>query len=358
MQRILEEKEANDIGVLRINPVLLLETGGVLTVTGSLQGIDDKTTLNGIRILSHPSSSGAWVVSLPTDGGTGSLRMGTNLVRLADKKGRIIDSSYVWRTTDPREYRLALEERRLVDAFVHSRSGDIAEDARVVTMDLFLDKSFLRRRLPQDPIGVRVNKHGERLSIRLLTSPSPPVYGILADVIRQQWASLGVEVHVDIPSSSAIFEERLLRRDYDVLLFGQSLLDNLDSYPYWHSSGIQKHAEQLQDLRLDAYNLSQYTSFSADSLLEVIRSHASDSERQDSLHRIRDVLKRDVPAVFLYTPLYTFAYTKTFQGIELGLLSLHSDRFLALPHWHVKQRREFASGRGWFSFFPWLFSLQ
>ena len=160
-----------------------------------------------------------------------------------------------------------------------------------------------------------------------------------------------------MPETRSAFEERLLKRDYDVVLFGQSLLDNLDSYPYWHSSGVQKITRNRNDLRLDAYNLSQYASFEADALLETIRSTSSEKERNDALSHLKDVLKKDVPAVFLYSPVYTFAHREDILGVELGHLSLHSDRFLTLYRWYVKQGRVFEAGKGWLSFFHWLSSL-
>jgi peptide/nickel transport system substrate-binding protein len=111
------------------------------------------------------------------------------------------------------------------------------------------------------------------------------------------------------------------------------------------------------ELTLDSYNLSQYASFEADSLLETIRGKTDDRERAASLSKLRDVLKRDIPAVFLYSPLYTFAHREDILGIELKSLSLHSDRFLTLYHWYVKQERVFKPGKSWWSFIGWLTSM-
>lgn len=162
---------------------------------------------------------------------------------------------------------------------------------------------------------------------------------------------------IEIPATMEAFEEKLISRDYDLLLFGQSLLDNLDSYPYWHSSGAQRLTGNKYDLRIDAYNLSQYSSLEADSLLEVSRTTRDERERQRSLEELREVLKRDVPAVFLYSPLYTYAYHEDVRGIALGALSLHSDRFLTLSTWYLKEQRQFRSGVSWLSFIPWVFRL-
>lgn len=354
LQRLLEQREANSVGPINIDPIVLLDTGALLNVTGSLQRASYAEKLNGVR-LRPLASTGTWTVSLPTSG-TGALRMGENLLKLTDEKGRILDSFYVWRTENVEEYRLASEEQRLVDLFLQSKGTELPVNKRIAVKDLVQDRGFLRRRVPADPVGVRINDAGKKLTLTLLTSPSPEKYKAIAQNMQKQWELLGVQVKVDVPTTRKDFEDRLLKRDYDVVLFGQSLLDNLDSYPYWHSSGNQRITGNRNDLRLDAYNLSQYHSFEADTLLETIRRTMNDREREDALKKLREVLKRDVPAVFLYSPLYTFAYRDDIQGVGLGHLSLHSDRFLSLYKWYVEQDRVFQSGKNWLSFFGWLSS--
>ncbi|MFH0770640.1 MAG: ABC transporter substrate-binding protein [Candidatus Peregrinibacteria bacterium] len=359
LQRLLEMREANNVGVLHIDPVILLDTGAILTVTGSLTDAGTGATLADRPLQHSASSTGTWIVALTTQRGTGSLSLGQNLVKLVGKKGEIIDSCYVWRTTDPREYRRAVEEQRLLELFVRSRreQSDLPADQHISVQNLSTERGMLRQRLSTDPYDIRINDSGERLSLTLLTSNAPPQYAKLAALLKEQWAALGVHVVVEVAPTRAAFEERVLQRDYDVLLFGQSLLDNLDCYPYWHSAGIQKLTGKKSDLRIDAYNLSQYSSLKADTLLEFIRQSASEEDRQESLQELREIFTSDVPAIFLYSPLYTFALSKDVHGVEPGSLSLHSDRFLTLHSWFTKQDRTFAPGKGWLSFFPWLLTF-
>lgn len=355
LQHLLEQREANSVGVIQMDPIVLLDTGALLSLSGSVKGFSFPAFLNG-NPLAASNSSGSWIARLPTVG-TGAVRLGENLLKLTDRKGRIVDSFYIWRTANPREYRLASEEQRLIDLFLKSKSAGLPSVERITAKDLVSEGGFLRRRKADDPVGTRINDAGRALSLTLLTSPTPSTYRDVAEAIRKQWSLLGVQVQLVIPETRSAFEEKLLRRDYDVLLFGQSLLDNLDGYPYWHSSGTQHLTNNRNDLRLDAYNLSQYRSFETDSLLESIRKTGDDRERNVSLSRLREVLKRDVPAVFLYSPLYTFAHGDDLLGVELGHLSLHSDRFLSLHHWYIDQERIFKEGTGWLSFFHWLSSF-
>lgn len=355
LQRLLEQRETNSVGALKVKPVLLLDTGAVLTLSGSYGAGGRDLRVNGVRVTTVFTNTGAWTVSLPTTTGTGVIRLGINLLKLTDGENRILDSAYVQRVVGESHYRTVMQEQALIDAFLATRANPAIKDP-VTARDIFLDGSVLRRRTSSDPVGIRVNDAGRKLSLTILTSPSPDSYEKVAGVLKEQWAALGVHVNVEIPESREAFEERLLKREYDVLLFGQSLLDNLDSYPYWHSSGIQKITGKRSDLRLDAYNLSQYASQEADTLLETIRTTTRDEDRDRSLARLSDILKRDVPAVILYSPRYIFAHREDILGIELGHLSLHSDRFLTLNRWYVRQERIFKAGQSWLSFFTWLSS--
>lgn len=357
LQRLLEQREANMAGLLKVEPIVLLDTGAALTVSGVGGGLSGKDKINGLPLRSNPTQSGGWIVALPTHGGTGALKVGINLIRLTNEEGRTLDSAYVLRTADGAEFQRAAAEQRLIESFLSTRSGELTGAAAVGSSDMILEGGYLRARRPEDPVSIRINDRGEQLNIRLLTSPQPENYASVAKLIAQQWRGLGVNVTVDVPETRAEFEEKLLKRDYDVLLFGQSLLDNLDSYPYWHSSGVQKVTGKRADLRLDAYNLSQYASFESDALLEQIRGNASVAQRQSLLQKLQGQFLTDVPAVFVYSPVYTFAHRDDIQGIEVGRLSLHSDRFRTLYRWYIKQDRVFRPGVTWMSFFGWMFGL-
>ena len=357
LQRLLEQREANTTGLLKVESIVLLDTGAALTVSGVGGGVSGKDSVNGIPLRSNPSMSGGWIVALPTHGGTGALKIGMNLIKLTSEDGKTLDSAYVLRTANGVEFQRAAEEQRLIESFLSTRAGELTGSQAVGSSDMILDSGFLRRRRAEDPVSIRINDRGDQLNLRLLTSPQPENYASVARSIADQWRKLGVNVTVDVPETRGEFEEKLLKRDYDILLFGQSLLDNLDSYPYWHSSGVQKVTGKRADLRLDAYNLSQYASFETDALLEQIRGNASVAQRQGLLTKLQELFRRDVPAVFVYSPVYTFAHRDDIQGIEVGKLSLHSDRFRTLYRWYIKQDRVFRDDTGWLSFFPWMFGL-
>lgn len=353
LQHVLEQREANEAGLLRVTAVVRGAPERPVVLSGSIAGNPADFRLNGVA-LQPGSASGAWRATLPIFQGTGALRGGENLLRLTDTKGKVIDSAYVFLALDDALYLRAARERSLVDQFALSKSPTLAQADRITIEDLAIDSGFLRRREADDPPSTRQNERGDPLKLTILTSPSPATYSTIAGQVAEQWRSLGVQVEVEIPATLQTFEQRMLNRDYDVLLFGQSLLDNLDSYPYWHSSQTQRIGNDSKDLRTDAYNLSQYRSKTADTLLQEIRTTNNEQERARSLKQLQEVMKNDVPAVFLYSPQYAYAHRDKLLGVELGALSLHSDRFLTLHRWYTRQVRVFVSGQGWSRLPAWV----
>ncbi len=358
LQRVLEQEDANRAGLVHPPRVVPLTENGVLTLSGSIPPMPREAQVNGVQIGRHLAESGSWLLGLPMFTGSGAILPGENLIKItAGKPSRIVDSFYIYGAATHGEYNRAIEEQRIVALYQETKNAPPGSPPKITIAQVVTEKGMLRMRTSSDPPTVRVNEKGEPLTLRLLTSDAPRTYRDVAQEVKRQWAKLGVSVVVDVAGSPQEFQDRLLRRDYDVLLFGQSLLDNLDSFPYWHSSGVQRLTGQDKDLRQDAYNLSQYTSFKADGMLETIRRTTDERERQRALRGLQEIFKQDAPAIFLYSPVYIFAHHRDIFGVELGDLSLHSDRFLTLYKWYVKQERIFVPGVGWWSFFSWLPSL-
>ncbi|MEQ1849407.1 MAG: ABC transporter substrate-binding protein [Candidatus Peribacteraceae bacterium] len=364
LQRLLEQREANQVGPLRNTPrIALLQTGSMLTITGSTADLAFPIRINGIRAETGVTLkngtvrtlSGSWIVHIPSgDGSSGSIKTGLNVLRLMDGNDDIVDSAFVERFERTRDFALASDEYRIVEQFLRTRSLPDSDPAKITVGSMTLENGYLRRRRDNDPVPTRVNSRGESLRIRLLTSPQPTHYATIAEIVQKQWKQVGAEVVIDIPSTRKEFEEKLLKRDYDVVLFGQSMFDNLDSYPYWHSSQIQEQTDDQTKLKLDAFNLSQYASFEADALLTRIRETGNADARTKALKELSELLKRDIPAITLYSPLSVFALSNDVHATELQHLSLHTDRFSTLSEWYMDTDRQFRAGKGWLSLPAWM----
>lgn len=367
LQRLLEQRETNAVGPLAGTPrIALLGTGGILTITGSTKNLALPVSVNGIRVQTGTrlpdgtikTLSGSWIVRLKTgNGGSGTLRVGNNLVQMTNAKDDVIDTAYLERITAAKIFSRASEEQSLLGKFVLSKTLPENDPGIVTVQDLYLENGYLRRKLATDPPHTRVDDKGRKLSLTILTSTVPASYKDVAAVLKKQWEDVGVNVTVDIPESKKEFEEKLLGRNYDILLFGQALFDNLDSYPYWHSSQIQDRSGKSQNMKLDAFNLSQYTSFDADAELVRIRETSNEKSRETALSELNEQLKKDIPAIVLYSPLYVYGGDQSVHGIQRGKFALHADRFAMADRWYVSTKRQFLPGKGWRSFPGWFFGL-
>jgi peptide/nickel transport system substrate-binding protein len=146
----------------------------------------------------------------------------------------------------------------------------------------------------------------------------------LTDFLVNAWKIIGVEIDlqaVDVPT----FDQRVQDRDYDLLITGQSLGYNMDTYSFWHSS----EADGV------GLNLSNYKSFAADSLIEKIRGTFDNEKKNSYSKELAKNIAEDIPAIFLYKPSYILATDGKVKGINMDNLAFASDRFAHINEWCI-----------------------
>lgn len=148
---------------------------------------------------------------------------------------------------------------------------------------------------------------------------------ILTDFLINSWKEAGIKINLnELPAD--LFNEAIQNRSYDLIIAGETLGYNLDTYPYWHSS--QADGSGL--------NLSNYRSFIADTAIEKIRATVDPQEKQKQLQTLAKTISEDVPAIFLYRPSYVFASDNKVKNIFLQNLAYPSDRFTTVEQWCIK----------------------
>lgn len=118
-----------------------------------------------------------------------------------------------------------------------------------------------------------------------------------------------------------------MTRKYDILLVGQSLGYNLDTYSFWHSSQANATGQ----------NFSDYKSFAVDSLIEDVRSVFNQEKRNKEVAQIATFIRDEVPAVFLYRPVYYYATDSKVSGILMEGATFASDRFFNIGEWKFER---------------------
>jgi ABC-type transport system substrate-binding protein len=191
-------------------------------------------------------------------------------------------------------------------------------------------------------LPIRENEDGEILSLSLITTSKPAIYGEIADLVSQQWKKIGVQANVEILESEE-FQKRVNQHEYDLLIFGQNLGYNLDAYPYWHSSQAKE----------GGLNLSQFKNFVVDSLLEKARLEDGE-DRRKTLNDIQEIIAQEAPAIFLYTPTYYTALSTSISHPDFQYLATTSDRLASIEKWYAKVDRKLKNGVNPLTFLAWL----
>lgn len=152
----------------------------------------------------------------------------------------------------------------------------------------------------------------------------------VAEKIKNYWQALGVEVEIKAVSGEQIIEI-IQKRDFQVLLYGQSVGGDPDIYAFWHSSQITS-----------GLNLAGYNNETVDRLLVEARTTNNLEERMGKYKEIQKELLNDVPVIFLYSPAYTYVQAKDLRGFSGQVLIETSDRFSDIVHWHLKTKKKIA----------------
>lgn len=165
-----------------------------------------------------------------------------------------------------------------------------------------------------------------------LTTVDDPVLKKVADLLKEQWQKIGLELEIKtyIPSDLS-YQEILKARNYDSLLIGEVLGILPDPYPFWHS--LQKIDPGL--------NFAIYENKDVDKLLEEARQNQDEEIRKEKLEKFQDLLIKDAPVIFLYSPDYNYFISKEIKGIEEGLIAEPSKRFSEIENWYIKTKRVF-----------------
>ncbi|MBI3626958.1 hypothetical protein HY224_02850, partial [Candidatus Uhrbacteria bacterium] len=104
-----------------------------------------------------------------------------------------------------------------------------------------------------------------------------------------------------------------------------------DPFPFWHSS-------QVDDPGL---NLSLFQDKDVDRLLVEARQSSDLATREADYRKFQDIMAKQLPAIFLYSPTYTYALDRRIKGFSLDQINTPADRFNNLSEWYLKTKRIF-----------------
>ena len=147
-----------------------------------------------------------------------------------------------------------------------------------------------------------------------------------AEILKTEWEKLGAKIEIRTFDLGDLNQSVIRPRKYDALLFGEIVGRDLDLFAFWHSS-------QRNDPGL---NIALYTNSKVDKLLEDVRTISSMTERTEKYREFEKEIKKDVPAVFIYSPDFIYLIPPTLKGFTIKNATVPSERFENIHEWHIK----------------------
>jgi peptide/nickel transport system substrate-binding protein len=160
--------------------------------------------------------------------------------------------------------------------------------------------------------------------------PDDSIHTQLAETIQQNWAAIGVEVKLKAVSYDSLFTDYLTPRTYEAALVDLDMSRSYDPdpYPFWHQAEITS-----------GQNYSQWDNRTASEYLEQARVVADMNLRARLYRNFQVIFARELPALLLYYPIYTYGVDQSVQGVQALPLFEPADRFNGISSWYLITRR-------------------
>jgi peptide/nickel transport system substrate-binding protein len=174
-------------------------------------------------------------------------------------------------------------------------------------------------------------KGNETFSLTL-TTVNHPENERVALALKAMWEKVGVRTEVSLLPAGDIQANVIRNRDFEMLLYGEIIGADPDPFPFWHSSQAEH----------PGLNLAQFKDVTTDSLLEEARETTDEAARIEKYKAFQKIIQREVPAIFLYAPTYTYVQDKRIKNFAVTRLVTPADRFNNLSEWYLKTKKTFA----------------
>ena len=172
-------------------------------------------------------------------------------------------------------------------------------------------------------------KNNNYLTVSLTTVDNPE-YSRTAQLIAEFWSRINIKTKINLVPANQIQAEVVRPRNFSALFYGEIVGADPDPYAFWHSSQIGQAG----------LNIADYSNKEVDKLLEEGRLTNDLKIRQEKYKKFQEILAEDMPAVFLYSPNYTYVQSKKIKGFNVKSIILPSDRFADVNEWYMKTGRK------------------
>jgi len=211
--------------------------------------------------------------------------------------------------------KFSIENKAPREKALEEATALLAKDGWVKNTEGFLEKTTTQ------------NKKKTTIPLEFsISTVNAPELAKSATLIAEDLAQFGIKVDVKTFELGNLNQSVIRPRKYDALLFGQIINNESDLFAFWHSS-------QRKDPGL---NIALYTNAKVDKILEDAFITLDEKVRIEKYGQFENEIKKDMPAIFLYSPNFIYVVSDSLQGLDMEHLATPQDRFLNSYLWYTK----------------------
>lgn len=248
---------------------------------------------------------------------------------LDDLKWNKIDADeFIKQEKEKQEKEISEKEKKLQEYGKEEDSEEKTANMEALSKEIEELKSALNNAIDEYKLQTFYRqKDGNLLKLNLTTVNNEDNIKI-ANSIKEYWKNIGVFTKLNIVPAADLGKNIIAPRDYDCLLYGEILGADPDPYPFWHSSQ-NKHP---------GLNLAIFSNKEVDKLLEEARQTNDENKRKDKYVHFQNILAQEIPAIFLYSPTYSYILNKKIKDFNITKIYLPHDRFSNIQEWYTNKK--------------------
>jgi peptide/nickel transport system substrate-binding protein len=158
---------------------------------------------------------------------------------------------------------------------------------------------------------------GKRFALRIVYTPEQGGFNETAEILRANWASLGVDLILEARERNTWIEQVFVKRDFDIsITFYFAGVDPV--------IGVER-AYLCSEIRpVVNTNASQHCNEQLDALLDAARATTDAEERKELYWQAQEIISHDLPTAVLMDSLVTSAVSDSFGNLDL-FFQVHND---------------------------------
>ena len=160
--------------------------------------------------------------------------------------------------------------------------------------------------------------------------PDDAVHTQIAQTIQEAWAAIGVRADLQAVPYDQLVLDSLASRAYQAAFVDLNLsrTPDPDPYPFWHQAEA-----------VGGQNYTQWDNRAASEYLEQARVTTDYTLRTRLYRNFQVVFGKELPALPLYAPVYSYGVDSEVQGVQISALYDTSDRLATFNQWYLLTRR-------------------